>query len=87
MLSLPSPQRTIARSLRVCRRMGYTRDQAAQLVIAACQGAIMRAVELGGLEPTWLLDLHTEAHQQWAKLAAKATPPDSGQGQPERKPE
>jgi hypothetical protein len=70
-LGLPSAKRTVARGVTVCRRKGYTEDQALHLIEAAAQAAWALALDLGAADVTWLAAVHDEAMARHARQALK----------------
>lgn len=67
-LNLPAPSRTVTKGVAVCRRMGYTEDQALHLIMAAAAGALASAEVLGEVDPAWLVAVHTEADRRHSLL-------------------
>jgi hypothetical protein len=70
-LGLPSASRTVTKGLGVCRRRGYTEDQALHLMMAAATAAMQLAADLGEIDPTWLAGIHAECQARHARQALK----------------
>lgn len=66
-LNLPTAGRTVRRGLGVCRRMGYTEDQALRLIMSVCVAASDATSGPGEFDLTWLASVHEEARCQLAR--------------------
>lgn len=58
---MPSPSRTVRKSVAVCRRMGMTRDDALSVVIVCCNTVITRSQGIRGANSTWAAEVRDEA--------------------------
>lgn len=79
-LNLPPARRTVRQGVGVCRRMGYTEDQAYQLIMAACVAAIDLPTAQGYHDVTWLAGIHEEARCQLERLRERKQWPGAGTG-------
>lgn len=67
-LNLPSPRRTVRRGVGVCRRMGYTDEQALRLIMSVCVAAYDATAFPGEFDLSWLAGVHEEAQCQLRAL-------------------
>ena len=83
MAAMPSPARTVARSVSVCRRLGMT-DAEAAIVIVLCCNII---IDAGQREPpwdcTWARDVKAAALARLNTWRTQTTRPTDGPGQQE----
>jgi hypothetical protein len=62
-LRMPSPARTVRRSVGICQRMGMSRTDALTVVIACCNAVIARSQLIPGTDCTWAAEVRSEAEQ------------------------
>lgn len=60
-LNLPSPRRTVTKSVTLCRRLGYDEDLALHLIMSAAANAVVLVVDQGAPDPAWLRAVAAEA--------------------------
>lgn len=58
---MPSPTRTVRKSVAVCLRMGMSRDDALSVVIVCCNAVIARSQGIRGANSAWASAVREEA--------------------------
>lgn len=83
MAAMPSPARTVTRSMSLCRRLGMTDAEAACVIILCCNVILEAARREPPWDCTWAADVKAEAVARLNAWRTQTPLPTSGQGHTE----